>query len=314
MFESAAELPPKTAVFLMAHGAPDNVGDIPAYLNNIREDLGRTPEIVREVQSRYQAIGGSSPMLEITRGQAAELQKFLNQDKSRNLRVYFGMRNWRPYIRDVVQVALEDGVTRFIALCLAPQYSLLSTELYFNALKEALKENSAEVEVRYIPGWCNHPLLIDAWEEKYNEAAERLRQMGEENFFTIFTVHSIPKESIDDGDPYLDEYDKTVDALIDRVRPRRWFKAFQSQGKRPVPWVGPSVEEALDRVARKGSKPVLIFPVGFVSDHIEILYDIDIGFKRYAEARKLRLYRTESLNLSPALTEALASVVWENLI
>lgn len=302
-----------TGVFLMAHGAPDSTIDIPKYLKNIRGGTESSPEVVHLITERYSAIGGSSPLLQITRAQAEALQSFLNRNGRKDFKVYFGMRNWSPYIRDVADVAMEDGVRRLLALCLAPQYSSWSTELYFKALREALGSRSDGVETRFIASWADHPLLIDALVAKYNAAAEKLRAEGKEDIYVVFTAHSIPADSVSLGDPYDEEYGKTVKAVVERIKPRRWFKAYQSQGMIPVPWLGPSVESVLDKIARIGRKNVLIFPVGFVSDHIEILYDIDIGFKNYAAARKLSLGRVESLNLSPLLIEALAAIVWEHL-
>ena len=299
----------------MAHGAPESVNDIPQYLKNIRGGTESSPEVIQTIKERYEAIGGSSPLLEITRAQASALQRFLNQDGNRDFKVYFAMRNWSPYIRDVVKVALEDGVRRIVGLCLAPQYSRWSTELYFKTLREALKKNSADaIELRLVSGWANHPRLIDAFVEKYQAAIKKLQAMGRDEVYTVFTLHSIPAESIDYGDPYAEEYNKTVQAIVERVKPHRWYKAYQSQGMIPVPWLGPTVEKTLDKIAGYGPKTVLIFPVGFVSDHIEILYDIDISFKSYATARNLYLSRTESLNLSPDFIEALAAVAWEHSI
>lgn len=303
---------PKTGVILLAHGAPNSVDDIPLYLKNIRGGTESSPEVVQLIQERYQLIGGSSPLLEITRAQAAALEKFLNQDPN-GFKVYVGMRNWSPYVRDVVKEAVNDGVEKIMALCLAPQYSRWSTERYHQSLRDALKECSAEVEVQFISSWANNPGLIDAFIEKYNEAAERLRRNGTDDFYTLFTIHSIPSESLEMGDPYAEEYDKTVQAIIEGVKIGRWYKAYQSQGMIPVPWLGPTVESVLDKIAGYGRRTVLIVPVGFLCDHIEILYDIDIAFKEYAQARNLELYRTESLNRSPLLTEGLASVVWEHL-
>ncbi|OGW22899.1 MAG: ferrochelatase, partial [Nitrospinae bacterium RIFCSPLOWO2_12_FULL_47_7] len=199
-----------TGVFLMAHGAPESVGDIPQYLRNIRSGAESSPEVIQMIRDRYEAIGGSSPLLEITRSQASALQGFLNQNGSRDFRVYFAMRNWSPYIRNVTKICLEDGVRRIVAICLAPQYSRWSTELYFNALRSALK--SDQLDLRFVTGWSNHPLLIDAFVEKYQAAIKKLRAMGKEEVYTIFTVHSIPAESIDYGDPYVEEYNKTVKA------------------------------------------------------------------------------------------------------
>lgn len=298
----------------MAHGAPESLEDIPQYLKNIRGGAESSPEVIQLIRDRYSAIGGKSPLLDITRSQAAALQGFLNQNGNRTFKVYFAMRNWSPYIRDVARVMMEDGVRRVLALCLAPQYSRWSTELYFNALRQAVEKNSSDVGIKFITGWSNHPLLIDAYVERYQTAIKKLQAMGEDKVYTIFTAHSIPSESLDYGDPYAEEYKKTVQAIVERVNPYRWFRAYQSQGMIPVPWLGPTVEMVLDKIAGYGRRAVLVFPVGFVSDHIEILYDIDIGFKNQATAKNLYLSRTESLNLSPGFIEALASLVWEHSI
>jgi ferrochelatase len=307
---------PTTAVFLMAHGAPTRVADIPLYLKNIRGGRDSTPEVIQLIQERYEAIGGSSPLLEITKGQSKALEKFLNQDGNNTFKVYFGMRSWSPYIKDVVRQMMDDGIQKVFAICLAPQYSKWSTERYFKSFNEALKEcgRADDIEVRYIASWCDHPCLTDAFVEKYQQAIEPLQQKGKDEVHTVFTVHSIPASSLDEGDPYADEYEKTVRKIIERVKPTHWHMAYQSQGMIPVPWLGPTVESVLDKIARTGLKKVLIVPVGFVSDHIEILYDIDIQFKNYAKTKKLDLYRTESMNLSPAFIEALSAIVWENKI
>ena len=303
-----------TGVFLMAHGAPESTDDIPEYLRNIRGGTESTPETIQIIRERYEQIGGKSPLREISEELCSRVESFLNQ-QGQQFRVYCGMRNWSPYIRDEVKRMKGDGVKRVVALCLAPHFSTWSTRLYFNVFKEALKDCGAEdLDVRYIASWADHPLLIDAFEEKYRKAFEKLEPGKEESVYTIFTAHSIPSESLEFGDPYSEEFDKTINKIVQRVQPRKWFKAFQSQGMIPIPWLGPTVESVLDKIARQGSKTVLIVPVGFVCDHVEILFDIDIEFYQYAKERKLSLYRTESLNLSPNFIEALASLTWENLV
>jgi len=299
----------------MAHGAPTSVDDIPLYLRNIRGGTDSSPEVIQIIRDRYEAIGGSSPLLEITKGQAEELEKFLNQNGG-NFKVYIGMRNWAPYIRDAVKQMLEDRVEKILALCLAPQYSTWSTKLYFSAFNDALEKNSKGdlPPVQLIGSWANQPSLIDAFVEKYNIAMDKIRTLGYEKVHTVFTVHSIPAESLELGDFYDKEYDSTVKAIVEKIKPYRWYQAYQSQGMIPVPWLGPTVESVLDRIAKIGSKPVLMIPVGFVSDHVEILYDIDIEFAEYAKSKNITLFRTESLNHSPLFTEALASVVWEHLV
>ena len=301
-----------TGVFLMAHGAPESVDDIPEYLRNIRGGTESTSEIIQIISDRYEQIGGKSPLRKITEELCVRLESFLNQQGGQ-FKVYCGMRNWSPYICDEVERMKEDGIKRVVAICLAPQFSTWSTRLYFNVFKESLKSCGIEdLDVRYIGSWADHPLLIDAFEEKYQAALAKLEPKA--SVYTIFTAHSIPAESIELGDPYGEEFDKTVKKLVERIQPNNWFKAYQSQGMIPVPWLGPTVESVLDKIARQGSKTVLMVPVGFVCDHVEILFDIDIEFSEYAKERKLNLYRTESLNLSPTFVETLASVTWENLV
>ena len=298
----------------MAHGAPESTDDIPEYLKKIRGGKESTPETIQIIRDRYEQIGGKSPLREITAELADQLEKFLNQQGS-EFKVYVGMRNWSPYISDEVKRMKEDGIEKVIALCLAPQFSTWSTKLYFNAFKEALKSCGGEkIDVHFIASWANHPLLIDVFAEKYQEALKKLDSENPESIYTIFTAHSIPSESIELGDPYDQEFNKTVQLLVDRVKPSHWYQAYQSQGMIPVPWLGPTVESVLDKISRLGSKTVLVVPVGFVCDHVEILFDIDIEFKKYAEDRKLRLYRTESLNVSPTYIEALASIAWEAMV
>ena len=302
---------PRTGIFLMAHGAPESTDDIPEYLKTIRGGRDSTPGTIQIIRDRYEQIGGKSPLREITAELAERLEKFLNQEEPQ-FKVYVGMRNWSPYIRDEVKRMKEDGIEKVIALCLAPQFSTWSTKLYFNAFEDALKECGGEnIDVHFVASWANHPLLIDAFSEKYREA---LAKLNGESVYTIFTAHSIPSESIDLGDPYDQEFNKTVELLVDRVKPNNWYQAYQSQGMIPVPWLGPTVESVLDKISRVGSKTVLIVPVGFVCDHVEILFDIDIEFKNYAVDKKLKLHRTESLNFSPTYIEALASIAWETMV
>ena len=302
---------PRTGIVLMAHGAPESTDDIPEYLKTIRGGRDSTPETIQIIRDRYEQIGGKSPLREITAELAERLEKFLNQEGPQ-FKVYVGMRNWSPYIRDEVKRMKEDGIEKVIALCLAPQFSTWSTKLYFNAFEDALKECGGEnIDVHFVASWANHPLLIDAFSEKYREA---LAKLNGESVYTIFTAHSIPSESIDLGDPYDQEFNKTVELLVDRVKPNNWYQAYQSQGMIPVPWLGPTVESVLDKISRVGSKTVLIVPVGFVCDHVEILFDIDIEFKNYAVDKKLKLHRTESLNFSPTYIEALASIAWEAIV
>ena len=305
----------KTAIILLAHGAPLRVQDIPKYLKNIRGGKDSSTQVIQEVASRYQQIGGRSPLLDITTAQAEALEQYLNQGED-EFKVYVGMRTWSPYIKDAVNQAVNDGAERIIALCLAPQYSRWSTERYQKAFNEAMGVwQSKKLDVQFVTSWPNQPLLIDAFVERYQAAAVDLNAKGKKNIHTIFTVHSIPADSVEMfGDPYVEEYGKTMQGILQQVDITNWHQAYQSQGMIPVPWLEPSVEATLDKIAEAGGQTALMVPVGFVCDHIEILYDIDIAFKEYAAERNIELYRTESLNTSPLFIEALAGVVWEHLV
>jgi len=305
----------KTGIILLAHGAPNRVQDIPEYLKRIRGGTASKPEVVREVVGRYKEIGGSSPLLDITRAQAKVLEEFLNQG-GEEFRVYIGMRNWYPLIQEAVQQAKDDGMDRLIALCLAPQFSKWSTERYLDAFNDALGQCELfDFPVQFVKSWTNQPSLADAFADRYRDAEHKIKSDGHDSFHTIFTVHSVPSAYAEAGiDPYPDEYDKTLTAILERVSISPWHQAYQSQGMIPVPWLEPTVEATLDKVAEAGAKTVLIFPIGFVCDHIEILYDIDIAFHDYATQKGLTLYRTDSLNTSPLFIEALAGVIWEHLI
>jgi len=305
----------KTAVILLAHGAPLRVQDIPKYLKNIRGGTNSSTAVIQEVASRYKQIGGRSPLLDITTAQAEALETYLNQGED-EFKVYVGMRTWSPYIKDAVDQAVNDGAKRIVGLCLAPQYSRWSTERYQKAFNDALDVwQSKKLEVRFITSWPNQPLLIDAFVERYRAADVDLKAKGKKDVHTIFTVHSIPADSVEMfGDPYVEEYGKTMQGILQQVDIPNWHQAYQSQGMIPVPWLEPSVEETLNKIAKGGSKTALVVPVGFVCDHIEILYDIDIAFKQYAVERDIELFRTESLNTSPLFIEALAAVIWEHLI
>ena len=305
----------KTAVILLAHGAPLRIQDIPKYLKNIRGGTNSSTEVIQEVASRYKQIGGRSPLLDNTTAQAEAQDTYLNQAE-RSFKVYAGMRTWSPYIKDAVNQAVNDGAERIVALCLAPQYSRWSTERYQKAFNDAMEVwQSKKIEVRFITRWPNQPLLIDAFVERYRAADVDLKAKGKKDVHTIFTVHSIPADSVEMfGDPYVEEYGKTMQGILQQVDIANWHQAYQSQGMIPVPWLEPSVEQTLDKIAEAGSKTALVVPVGFVCDHIEILYDIDIAFKQYAAERDIELFRIESLNTSPLFIEALAGVIWEHLI
>jgi ferrochelatase len=284
----------KQAVLLLAHGAPERLEDIAEYLQYVRGGRPTPPEIVEEVRERYAAIGGSSPMLARTRDQARALQELLG------VPVYFGMRNWRPFIKETLARIQAEGIERLVAICLAPQYSKASVGFYFRRTQEAKQELGVQAEILWAKSFHDAPLLIEAFYERLAPLlpAERV----------LFTAHSLPERVLERADPYDAETRATAAAVAARAGLTAWDFAYQSQGFTDEKWLGPSVESRLDQYAAEGVRDLVLAPIGFVSDHVEILYDVDILFRNYARDRGIRLRRPESLNDSPIFIAALADV------
>jgi protoporphyrin/coproporphyrin ferrochelatase len=282
------------AVFLLAHGAPERVEDVPEYLNFVRSGRPVSPQVVEEVSHRYTAIGGSSPLRHWTQVQAEALEKLLG------IPVFYGMRNWHPFIRETMDRIRDSGVERIAAICLAPQYSKLSVGFYFRRTQEAKVDSGATAEIVWAKSYHDSPLLIAAF-------AERLRPLTSCRK-VLFTAHSLPEKALAEGDPYERECRATAALVAAAAAVTDWDFAFQSQGMTEDRWLGPTVESTLDRYAAEGVREVVLHPIGFVCDHVEVLFDIDILFKDYAAARGISLLRPDSLNGSVRYTEALADV------
>jgi protoporphyrin/coproporphyrin ferrochelatase len=301
----------KRGVLLLAHGAPERVEDIESYLAYVRSarpGAGPTPKsVVDEVTGRYQEIGGSSPLTAWTRKQAESLERLLG------IPVFVGMRNWHPFIAETLARVRDAGIERLAAICMAPQYSIVSVGLYMRRTEQAKKELGLTTEVFWAKSYHDEPLLIEAFAERIEAAMrQRLRdkppgQSGGIPRF-LFTAHSVPEAATANGDPYREETHATAAAVAARLNIQDWDLAYQSQGMTGERWLGPTVESRLDSYAAEGLREVVVDPIGFVCDHVEILYDIDILFRRYAAERGISLFRPESLNDSPKYTAALAEV------
>lgn len=307
------------AVLLLAHGAPDRLEDIPEFLRHVRGGRALPEAAVREITHRYEKIGGGSPLLRLTEQQALALQARLG------VPVLVGMRNWKPFIADAV-AALPQGLSRLVAICLAPQNSRTSVGLYRKHLEKALENATHQPEVVFVESWHDQPLLIQAFAEKVaaglkamelelggqagREPGEKQagREPGARNVPVILTAHSVPESTIAAGDPYDAQVKQTAALVAAAAGLGNWRVAYQSQGMTAEPWIGPTVESQIDDLAAEGHRAVFLAPIGFLSDHAEILYDIDVQFREYARAKGMALRRSESLNDSPLLIEALASL------
>ena len=290
----------KNAVLLLAHGSPDSLDDISEFLRQITRGRPVPAEVIDEVKHRYGLIG-RSPLTELTLRQGSLLAEELKAA------VYVGMRNWKPFIADTVRCMKSDAIERAVVICLAPQNSRTSVGLYRAALDA---EGGAPFAVDFVESWHDHPLLIKAFAEKLRAGWKKACKEMSAKVPVIFTAHSVPQRTIADGDPYETQAKETA-MLVARessLASDDWTFAFQSQGMSGGAWLGPTVENTILGLKEQGHRGVFVQPIGFLCDHVEVLYDVDIGFKQFAEKEGMRLRRAESLNDSPLLTAALADV------
>jgi ferrochelatase len=320
---------PKQAVLLLAHGTPETVEQIPEYLRNVVSGRPLPQHVIEEIQHRYSLIG-RSPLTEITLEQARLVEAEL-ESTGQPVRVYVGMRNWRPYIPDVVRQMRADGVEEAAVLCMAPQNSRTSVGLY----RRAVQAEAGSLRIDFTEGWAQHPLLAEAFAERLRPAFTKLSAEAGAPVQVLFTAHSVPSRTVEapaasdqqaqprlwpgegpnsSPDPYADEARHTA-SLVAAGVPEifKWNFAFQSQGASGGPWIGPAVETTLDGLAAEGVRNLLLQPIGFLCDHVEILYDVDILFRGYAANLGIRLERPESLNASPTLAKAVADLARKGL-
>ena len=312
---AASEAPAKTAVLLLAHGSPENPAQVPEFLGYVTGGRSLPPAVVEEIRRHYSLIG-FSPLACWTFFQADQLSQLL-LSQSLKMPVFVGMRNWKPFISDTVKAIASQGFERVIAICLAPQNSRTSVGLYRRAVSG---DGNLPFKMDFVEQWHDHPLLIKAFAEKLRSGWEKASAENGAKLPVIFTAHSVPERTIAEGDPYEKQSRETARLVAQKAgleaddRTSDWTFAFQSQGvsggPRSVnPWIGPTVEETIGNLKAKGHRGVFVHPIGFLCDHVEVLYDIDIAFKQFAEKESMRLWRAESLNGSKMLTAALAEIV-----
>jgi ferrochelatase len=315
--------PSKQAVLLLAHGTPETIEQIPEYLRNVVSGRPLPQQVIEEIQHRYSLIG-RSPLTEITLEQARLVEAELAAS-GHAVRVYVGMRNWRPYIPDVVRQMRAEGVEEAAVLCLAPQNSRTSVGLY----RRAVEAEAAGLRIDFTEGWAQHPLLAQAFAERLRPAIARLAAETGAPVPVLFTAHSVPCRTIqtpaaneglprlwpgEGADPYAQDAKHTAEmvaALVPEIS--KWWFAFQSQGASGGPWIGPTVEQTLESIAASGIHALVLQPIGFLCDHVEILYDVDILFRDFAARLNLRLERPESLNASLTMARAVADLARQGL-
>ena len=301
-------MPPRhTAVLLMAYGSPNRLEDVEPYFTDIRG--GRTPsrEAVEELTSRYRRVGVPTPLLAVSMELRRELERLLNLNPPDDeiYTVHLGMKHWTPRIAAAVEEVAESGADRMIAIVLAPHYSKISTEGYRGRVEAALA--SAPVSLDFVESWYELDGYLDAVAEDVQKV--RAEFAHPEDVVAVFTAHSLPARILNEGDPYQDQLLRTSELVARRAGIEQWRFSYQSQSHTGEAWLGPDLVDTVEELAAHGHRAILVASVGFIADHLEIFYDIDIEAKEKADALGIKLRRTPMLNADPRLARALHALV-----
>jgi len=294
-------------VLVMAYGGPASLDEIPGYLADIRSGRPTPRAVLEEITENYRAIGGSSPLLEVTRRQVDALAVELGPE----YRCYLGMRHWAPWIEDVVGEMVEDGVTRAVSLVLAPHFSAMSVARYQQRVADGLELSRGRIRFEHVPSYHDVPGLVEAFASRVEDGLARWPAEERDGVHVVFSAHSLPQRLFDSGDPYGEQCLETARlvARLAGLADDSWSWAYQSAGRTPEPWAGPDLGEHLRALAAQGVRGVVSVPVGFVSDHVEILFDIDHKAAAVAADLGVRLERPPALNDDPVFIAALAELV-----
>lgn len=299
-------------LLLMAYGTPASLDDVEAYYTHIRRGRAPTPELLAELRGRYEAIGGVSPLHAITQEQGRLIEDELNRrmDGRAHFRLYAGMKHAAPFIADAVARMANDGIRRAVGMVLAPHYSTMSVGVYIREAQESAAL-CGNLTIDFVQEWHMQPDLLQALEDRLRGALLRFGEREREGLVVIFSAHSLPERILSLGDPYPDQLLETSRELAGRLGLSRWQFGWQSAGRTQEPWLGPGILQVLDTLAAQGVPAVLDCPVGFVSDHLEVLYDLDIEARDRAARLGIHFERTPSLNADPLLAFALTTAALE---
>jgi ferrochelatase len=294
-------------VLVMAYGAPESLDEIPGYLADIRAGRPTSRHVVEEITENYRAIGGRSPLLEVSRRQVDALAERLGD----GYRCYLGMRHWAPWIEEVVGQMVEDGIEQAVGLVLAPQFSALSVARYQQKVADGLELYRGRIEFEQVPSYHDSPRMIEAFTSRVRDGLARWPADDRERVHVVFTAHSLPERALAAGDPYDAQCRETARLVAEAagLPEASWSWSYQSAGRTPEPWAGPDLGEHLEELATRGVCDVVVVPVGFVSDHVEILFDVDVRARGVAERLGMRLERPPALNDDPLFIRALAELV-----
>ncbi len=304
----------RIAVLAMAYGTAAGPDDVERYYTDIRGGRPPSAELLEELKARYAAIGNRFPLLEITRRQATALERELESREPGRFKVYLGMKHSPPFIAEAVAGIRTDGVRRGVGLVLAPHYSRLSVGTYIERVEGALREGGEPIPAfTFVKSWYDNPQFIDVLSSRVAEALARLGPDERDGCAVVFTAHSLPARIVSEGDPYPAQLEETADLVANNLGLTSYLTAWQSAGRTPESWLGPDLGEVVRDLAQKGIPAVVVCACGFVADHLEILYDLDIEARREAATAGITFVRTESMNDDPAFIRAIAAVVLDHV-
>ncbi|MFH2203588.1 MAG: ferrochelatase [Elusimicrobiota bacterium] len=294
------------AVLLAAYGAAENLDEVPGYLRHVLGGREVPERLVSDVRERYRAIGGRSPLVDITRAQAGALEAELGA----GLRVRIGMKHSAPTIRSAVEAAAADGCRTLVVLAMSPYYSKLSVGAYLHAADGAAAACGGGLRTLGVESWHDHPQLIEALADRVREAGARVPAGLRPETALLMTAHSLPERAAPAGDPYPESLRATAEAVARKTGFTRWSFAYQSRGgSGKEAWLGPDAGEVLEQLARDGIRSVILSPIGYLAENLETLYDDDILYRAAAEKAGMRFERAAALNDHPRLIAALADIV-----
>jgi ferrochelatase len=300
-------------VLAMAYGTAAGPEDVERFYTEIRGGRPPSPEAVAELRARYEAIGNRFPLAEITMAQARGLEEELKRVRPGGFRVYVGMKHSPPFIPNAVARMRENGVERAVGLVLAPHYSRLSVGTYVERVLAAVGESPGGPPFTFVEHWHDHPPFVAFLASRVRDALARLPDGVRNRAAVVFTAHSLPARIVEEGDPYPRQLEETARLVAERLGLSHARTAWQSAGRTSEPWLGPDVAEAIRGLAEEGFRGVVVCPCGFVADHLEVLYDLDVEAAAVARDVGLAFVRTESPNADPAFLKALAGVVLAHL-
>ena len=306
-------MPSHTAILLMAYGSPDRLEEVEAYFTDIRGGRAPSREAVEELTSRYRRVGVPTPLLSVSMELERGLERQLNLDSPDGViyTVHLGMKHWTPRIATAIDEVVDSGADQVIAIVLAPHYSKISTAGYRRQVEQALNGAAPDISLDFVESWHELDGYLQALAE--NVRTVRAEFPKAEEVVAIFTAHSLPARILDEGDPYQEQLLRTSELVARRAGIEQWRFSYQSQSHTGEPWLGPDLLDTLEELAGQGHRAVLVASVGFIADHLEIFYDIDIEAKEKADALGIELRRTPMLNADPRLAHALHALVAQRL-